>query len=161
MSQDIGFYNKHLLRNDSYLKKYHINNIVRYSLDNNIKNTSMNNLIDIYLGANYYNKDTNYCNKKKKSQNILPPIFLKKTRVTFSDKSNNTSSIEKCERSSNTTNKIAYEKSTNTCKGLSYKIKPILKKSNQPYIHNHNNYNASIINRIKVNERIRTSIKDD
>ena len=158
MSQNIGFYNKHLLCNNSYLKKYHINNIVRYSLDNNIKNTSMNNLIDIYLDINYYNKDANYCNIKKKNQNRLPPIFLKKNKVTFSDKCNNTSNIEKCECSTNTINKIVYEKSTNTGKEMPYKLKPILKKSNQPCIYN--NYNASIINRIKVNEKLRSSIND-
>ena len=37
MNQDIGFYNKYLVNNNSYLRRYLINNIIKYSIDNNIK----------------------------------------------------------------------------------------------------------------------------
>tara|TARA_B100000524_G_C23598737_1_gene351785 strand:- start:362 stop:706 length:345 start_codon:yes stop_codon:yes gene_type:complete len=114
----------------------------------------MNNLIDRYLDNNYYNKEKN--DEKK-----LPSIFLKKPRVTFSDKSNNPSNIEKCERSTNTINKIVYEKSTNTGKNLQYNLKPILKKINQSYNFNNNNNEASIINRIKVNDKLNSYISSD
>ena len=151
MNQDIGFYNKHILYNNSYLKRYYINNIVRYSIDNNIQNNRMNNLIDRYLNINYYNT-------QKNSEKSLPPISLKKSKVTFADKSINTSNIKKCEISTNTINKIVYEKSTNTGKELSFNLKPILKKSNVSYIFNNNNNDASIINRIKVNAKLKSSI---
>lgn len=151
MNQDIGFYNKYLLCNNSYLKRYLINNIVNYSLENDIKNNRMNNLIDIYL-------DTNYYNREKIAAKRLPPICLKKSKVTFADKTSNTSNVEKCECSTNTVTKIVYEKSTNTGKYFSSNLKPILKKSNSSYIFNHNNNDASIINRIKVNEKLKPSI---
>ena len=154
MNHDIGFYNKHILCNNSYLKRYLINNIVRYSIDNNIKNNRMNNLIDIYLDNNYYNI-------KGYGKNKLLSNNLKKSEVTFVDKCYNTINIEKCERSINTVNKIVDEKSTNTCEYLQCNLKSALKKSNPSYNFNNNNNEASIINRIKVNDKLNSYRNSD
>ena len=147
MNQDIGFYNKHIFYSNSYLKRYYTNKIVRYSLDNNLGNKRMNDLIDIYLNNNYYITD------KKIDKKINKPF--KNLNKIVKDKSNNTNNIEKCDFSTNTINKIMIDNSTNTGKEFVYNLKnPIMNVKKDSYSFNHNNCDASIINRIRVNDKL-------
>lgn len=149
MDQNIGFYNKHIFYSNSYLKRYYTNKIVRYGLNNNLGNKRMNDLIDIYLNTNYYNTNNNF---EKKNPNIP---FKKLNRI-MKDKSNNTNNIEKCDSSTNTINKIMVDKFTNTGKRIVHDLKdPRMDIKKHSYSFNHNKCDASIINRIRVNDQLK------
>jgi len=124
---DIGFYNKYLLINNSYLVKH----IVWDTVKKNKDNKNLNKIIDEELNKKIINKPKYECKTKPKISKLLRNDIIVKN---VSHKITNTDIIYKIDKTTNTGNVDKIDKSTTT-KIKQYKF--------------FNNENGSLYNRLK------------
>lgn len=124
---DIGFYNKYLLLNNSYLVKHIVWNTVK----KNKESKNINKIIDKELEKSKIKSSTNL-SKPKVSKLLRSSLDLKK----FLNKETNTELISECNKATNTEIVNKFDKKTNT-EVIKSKVKFL------------NNENGSLINRIK------------
>jgi hypothetical protein len=124
---DIGFYNKYLLLNNSYLVKHIVWNAVK----KNKKSKNINKIIDKELEKSKIKSSINL-SKPKVSKLLRSSLDLKKVL----NKETNTKLTSKCNKETNTEIVNKFDKETNT-EVIKSKVKFL------------NNENGSLINRIK------------
>jgi hypothetical protein len=124
---DIGFYNKYLLLNNSYLVKHIVWNAVK----KNKKSKNINKIIDKELEKSKIKSSINL-SKPKVSKLLRSSLDLKKVL----NKETNTELTSKCNKETNTEIVNKFDKETNT-EVIKSKVKFL------------NNENGSLINRIK------------
>lgn len=124
---DIGFYNKYLLLNNSYLVKH----IVWSTVKKNKESKNLNKIIDREL-ENVKNASSKNVSKPKVSKLLRSSLETKKSF----DKETNTELISKCNKQTNTEIINKFDKKTNT-EIIKSKVKFL------------SNENGSLFNRIK------------